>query len=214
MYTRLGEHALRLLAGRPPPVRLSERMRAALQTREGAPRVVFGTHTAHWEAALVAMACELPLTVIVKRQSQGWAERLVTARRLSADLELLHPAGSLRAACAALARGRVVVALGDQAPSARAGVLDRFMNRACLTDKTPALLAAVAGCPLWVVAQSCVPSTGEILVDLLGSLTPHAPRDAWILHATRHATARLEAHVRAHPADWLWLHRRWRTRDR
>lgn len=213
VYARLGAHALALLLGRGPHVHLSARLAHAIAARRG-PSVVWASHTAHWEAALTAVAAHLPLTAIVKRQSQGWAERLVRRRRLGAgtDLQLLHPEGSLQRACAAIAVGRTVVALGDQAPTdPRAAEADHFLGQPCWTDKTPALLAAVTGRPLWVVAQSLDVASGDVLVDLLGSFAPQSPRRAWVSETTGRATALLDAHVRAHPADWLWLHRRWKA---
>jgi hypothetical protein len=45
----------------------------------------------------------------------------------------------------------------------------------------------------------------------LASLAPGAEPGAWAAQATREATAALDRFVRAHPASWLWLHRRWRA---
>ncbi len=39
---------------------------------------------------------------------------------------------------------------------------------------------------------------------------PERDRRAWALMATWTATRVLERWVHAHPAEWLWMHRRWR----
>ncbi len=36
--------------------------------------------------------------------------------------------------------------------------------------------------------------------------------DAVIADLTAQTTARVEAWVREHPEQWLWMHRRWKTR--
>lgn len=205
-YARLGAHAVAFVMGRPARITVGPALRAAIDATQGAPKVVFASHTGNWEASLAGMASHLPLVAIVKRQSQAWAERLASRRRTEAGIGLLRPEGSMKAGAAALSRGKTLVALGDQAPGRQRGaVRDRFLGQDCWTDKSPAVLAARARCPLWVIAQH--EDADCTHVELLGSL---APRASSIDTATRDATALLDRFVRAHPADWLWLHRRWK----
>jgi len=210
-YARLGAHALAFAAGSAMPVVVGPLLRHAIDTTQGRAKVVWASHTGNWEAALAGMAVHLPLVAIVKRQSQRWADDLATRRRAQAGVALLPPEGSLRAGAAALARGKTVVALGDQAPTRRRGaVADTFLGADCWSDPSAALLAARARCPLWVVAQHW--DRGVTHVELLGGLEPRGP--AGVVEATRRATGLLEAFVRVHPADWLWLHRRWKELPR
>ena len=207
-YTKLAGHALTFAFGRRTVVRLGDSFAAAIGATAGKPKVLFASHTGNWEAALSGVAHHLPLTAIVKRQSQGWAEQLTRRRRRG--LELVQPEGSVQRALGALGAGRAVVALGDQAPARRRGaVRDHFLGAPCWTDKSPALLAARARCPLWVVAQYEI--AGCTQVELLGS---YEPRRATVGAVTLAATAQLDAFVRAHPTDWLWLHRRWKDLPR
>jgi lauroyl/myristoyl acyltransferase len=52
---------------------------------------------------------------------------------------------------------------------------------------------------------------GTHAADLAGVIEPpaHPGRD-WPEAAMQQATAWLEAHVRQHPEQWLWMHRRWK----
>ena len=205
-YARLGAHALAFAAGRAARVTVGPALRAAIDATEGEPKVVFASHTGNWEAALAGMAQHLPLVAIVKRQSQAWAERLASRRRDMAGIASIRPEGSMAAGLAALSQGNTLVALGDQAPHRQRGaVWDRFLGQDCWTDKSPAVLAARARTPLWVIAQH--EDADCTHVELLGSL---APRASTVDAVTRDATALLDAFVRAHPADWLWLHHRWK----
>lgn len=210
-YRRLGMHAVAFAAGASPSVQLGPALRREIAATVGAPKVLWANHTGNWEAALAGVAAHVPLVAIVKQQSARWADALATRRRQRAGVTLLAPEGSLQAGTQALSCGKTVVALGDQAPARQRGaVRDSFLGRDCWSDPSAALLAARARCPMWVVVQHW--DGAQTVVELLDVATPRGIAD---VHATtRAATALLEAHVRRHPADWLWLHRRWKELPR
>lgn len=206
-YAELAGDALSFLFDRPPHVEIDGALEGALHSRAG-PCVIAASHTAHWEATARAMQRRLPLGVIVKRQSQPWAERLVGARR--GALVTTYGPGSVWTALGWLRGGISVVALHDQAPSRRAGAVDdRFLGQPCWSDPTAAWLSARSGAPLWVVAQERQSRT-RLRVHLLDCIEAGPLERSWVAEATRRATARLEAFVREYPTSWLWLHRRWK----
>jgi KDO2-lipid IV(A) lauroyltransferase len=99
----------------------------------------------------------------------------------------------------------------DQVPEQESrGVPVDFLGARALADRAPAALAASTGAPLVVVAFRREAS-GVHLIEVLEVLDP-PPRErrAWVVAATRDAAAALEAFVRRHPSQWLWMHRRWR----
>ncbi|MGH7281286.1 MAG: hypothetical protein ACRELY_07175, partial [Polyangiaceae bacterium] len=62
-----------------------------------------------------------------------------------------------------------------------------------------------------VVAAARRTAAGDHVLYVLEVLRPPArPTRACVLEATRGATEALGAFVRAHPDQWLWLHRRWK----
>jgi len=57
---------------------------------------------------------------------------------------------------------------------------------------------------------------GRFVVDdeevILARAVPTQGRSrAWVDEATARATALLDGFVRAHPTEWLWMRRRWKT---
>jgi lauroyl/myristoyl acyltransferase len=72
------------------------------------------------------------------------------------------------------------------------------------------LLAARSGAPI-VVALSHRDSLGIHVLDVLDVIDPSAQKDrSNVVAITARITTVLERFVRAHPSQWLWLHRRWK----
>jgi Kdo2-lipid IVA lauroyltransferase/acyltransferase len=82
-----------------------------------------------------------------------------------------------------------------------------FLGADALVDRAPATLAWRAKATVVVVASAR--EAGAHRLDVLGVFVPSDDRATWIRDVTRAATTALDRFVRAHPSDWLWLHRRW-----
>ncbi len=205
VYRRLAGHLVDLLvvAGTPGLrlVALTPEATAALgAARAVGPVVIAGSHTGNWELAAFALAETCPVAVVAKRQGVGAVDRYIRALRRRFGVSMIAPRGALAGATEALAAGHVVVMPIDQAPDQpRHGVVCSFLGRDALVDRGPFVLAKRARAT--VIVAAC--EGGR--VHVLGTL---APED--VTTNARRATALLEAHVRAHPDSWLWLHRRWK----
>lgn len=179
------------------------------EARGGA--VLFTAHLGPWDLCLLAAARIAPLTVFLKVPSNPVAAWLIARLRAhpDVDLEPLPVQGSLAAARRALDRGRVVVFVLDQRHAA--GIPVPFFH-------TPAWTSAAYAALVHRCQPRLFATTQWRTAD--GRLVAHAQRLHWTIpddrdEAIAHLTARtqqwLEARVREHPADWWWLHRRWRS---
>jgi KDO2-lipid IV(A) lauroyltransferase len=125
---------------------------------------------------------------------------------------LVEPAGAVVAVREALAAGGAVALLVDQAPERATGVATLpFLGRPARHDQAPALLALRAKVPILVMAGHRVPG-GRHRMELLEKIEPGevgAGKGA-AERATARIAAAVEVFVRAHPEQWLWLHRRWK----
>jgi KDO2-lipid IV(A) lauroyltransferase len=99
----------------------------------------------------------------------------------------------------------------DQAPErGRAQVVMPFLNQLAEVDLAPALVAMRARVPLALVVAERI-AGGRQRALLLGHYPPPArPSRRWAEQTMQEATRALEAHVRARPEQWLWMHRRWK----
>lgn len=182
---------------------------AALAMNRGV--VVAASHTGNWDLAACAVARERELLVVTKHLSVRWLDRFWQSTRAAVGVRLTDATGALARAKETLRRGGAVAMMIDQVPaSARHAVSVEFLGAAAQADRAPAAFAAASGAPL-VVAASRRDGRGRQVLEVLEVLVPprHASR-AWIERATRDATGALDAFVRRHPSQWLWLHRRWK----
>ena len=220
MYRSLAASVMELLwlAHRPTAAlsgvcTLDPASRAALDDarRLGKGVVLAASHTGNWELAACSVAKELDLLVVVKPIAARGLDAFMTRARQAHGLGLARGEGALGPARSVLARGGCVAMLIDQVPEKEGhGIPIHFLGASALADRTPAALAASVGAPLVVVAFRREPSGGHVIEVLTVLHPPPRERRAWVLRATREATTVLDAFVRRHPSEWLWMHRRWR----
>jgi KDO2-lipid IV(A) lauroyltransferase len=236
MYASLGTAVFEFLwiAGRRTVPRhattLGVRVHAALREHgrapgprqiTGAPRppdaptrglVIATAHTGNWDFVACALGQErIHLSVVTKRLSLSWLDRFWQERRRSFGVELIHGRGAFAGAVDAVERGRAVGVMIDQVPERRSAVSYLgFLGAPARCDTMPALLAARTGAPL-LLALGRRTRDGRHAVDLRLRLDPPArPGRRWVEEATRALNAALEDFIREEPAQWLWLHRRWK----
>jgi KDO2-lipid IV(A) lauroyltransferase len=219
MYAALGASAVEFLwlaaAGRRALacVRIEAASRDAWERAlaKGRGVVVAASHTGNWDLAACAVASGVELTVVTKRLRVGWLDRFWQSTRARLGVRLADAHGAMERSRGALRRGGAVAMMIDQAPpSARHAIACEFLGQAAWVDRAPAALAARAGAPLLVAAARREARGSHVLAVLSVIEPPLRPSRAWVDQATLAATRALDRFVRAHPDQWLWMHRRWK----
>jgi KDO2-lipid IV(A) lauroyltransferase len=171
-------------------------------------------HLGNWEiAARVAKARGWPLTSVYRALDNPLLDRWMLAQRLAHGQQMVEKHGALRPLVRALRENRIVVLLVDQ-DAGRHGVFVPFFGTPASTIPTPAELALRTGT---VLVPSFPIRTGP---GFRHELTFEAPvpaedtgnHEADVLRITAAINERFEAAVRRTPTQWLWAHRRWKTR--
>lgn len=218
MYRHLGRAFVELVrgAGRPPAVLAAEldvRGRAHLEAalREGRGALVLTAHLGNWEVLVRAgAALGVPVSIVTRRFRAGWAER--AWRRLRrGGARLIVAEGGARAVLAALEAGEIVGYVLDQHMPPRRAVWVPFFGHPAATSPDLARLARLTGAavvPLFTWRRADGRHVVEILPAVPMPRTADAAAD--VLEGTRRCAAIVEAAVRAHPEQWLWIHRRWK----
>lgn len=177
--------------------------------------VCFGAHFGHWElAGLVQGYLGFPLALVARPLDNPYLERMLARIRQQSGNLVVHKRQALRDMIRAVHRGMSVAILIDQ-DAHEDGVFVPFFGRPASTTPAAALLALRTGAALLPVY--CLPETAggyRIVYESEIPVEPTGDRDADVLRLTRACTERVEAWVREHPSQWLWMHRRWKTQPR
>ena len=218
MYRSLGTSAIEFLflANRENEIRaeidLDSRDRLKEARALGRGLVIAASHTGNWDLAACAIASELSLLVVTKRLKIRWIDAFWQKTRAARGVRLCEAAGAMTLAKTQLAAGGAVAMMIDQVPAKKSQAEHlTFLGNDAFVDRAPAALAARTGSPLVVSAAHRRDDGTQILEVIDVIVPPQKATREWIAAATARATAALDAFVRAHPSEWLWMHRRWRA---
>ena len=199
--------------------RLAAACRSAVDEGPGGAVLVAG-HLGNWEVGLAALgAAEVPASVVVKPQRNRGVDRLVRRRREALGVEPIEMGRAARDAPEALRDGRVVVLASDQDALQR-GVFVPFLGRPASTHRGPAALSLALDVPLLYAAVVREGSGWDVVVERVdrtgldtGPVEDRGEREEDRIRAlTRRWVALLEREIRERPRQYLWFHRRWKTR--
>lgn len=210
---RAWRHRLRAYVTFAPGV--EERLRALAAAGKG---ILYVTgHVGNWELMAQRVAGDIPSSTIARAGNDPKLTALVGRMRAEGKVETLwrEDPATARAMIRCFRQGRLLGMLIDQDTNVQ-GVFVPFFGRPAWTPRGAADLALRFGAPVvvgWCRRRGPRPGDGH-LVDLVE--VPFdagaADREAEAVRLTAACTAVLEAAIRANPAEWVWMHERWRTR--
>lgn len=188
-----------------------EHAKAALAQGRGI--LVFSAHYGHWEAGAYAMGLlDVPFAVIARPLDNPTLDKKLIELRRGSGNEVIPKRRAVRETLKALARGSGVAILIDQDAGAD-GVFVPFFGRLAATTPTLALLALRTEAPIVPVFAQVEPDgTIRVHIEPAVPTRPTGDRDADVVRVTADCTAIVERWVRKNPEQWLWMHRRFKTR--
>jgi len=178
---------------------------------DGKPALVFTAHLANWELPAVFAASQgVDSAVLYRRPNIAAIDRWVRKTRAASMGELIATGLDAPVRIAdALKRGAHVGMLVDQYYVR--GVEVTFFGRRTNANPLIARLAQHFDCPIHGVRVIRLPGN-RFTAELTDEIKPvrDAKGDVDIAATMQVITGVIEAWVREHPEQWLWLHRRWR----
>jgi KDO2-lipid IV(A) lauroyltransferase len=184
-----------------------EHFEHALQRGKG---VLFATaHLGNWELSAFAHALlTAPMHVVVRPLDNPLIDALVARRRTMSGNKLIEKKNFARGILQALAANEAVGILIDQNASLDTGVFVDFFGIPACAGAGFARLAAHTGTA--VIPGFALWSESERRFVL--RFYPEVPISGDIQQDTARIHAVLECVIREYPDQWLWIHRRWKTR--
>jgi len=223
MFVHLAMSAMEITSIRHWDARLTEYMterdpellRAALARGKG---IVYVTgHLGNWElmARFVARV-GAPVSAVAKRGGDARLMGLIEQWRKEGGVTTLwrEDPSTARALLRVFKRNEVLGILVDQDTRVQ-GVWVPFFGRPAYTPRAPADLALRTGAPILVGTSHRKgerPGDGFVFEATEVAYDPApADREAEVLRVTAACQAVMEEAIRRHPADWVWMHERWKT---
>jgi Kdo2-lipid IVA lauroyltransferase/acyltransferase len=186
-----------------------EQFRDALA--EGNGLVLASGHVGNHEIGAAALSARgIPLDLVVQRQANPLFDAVLIESRTRLGLGIIDRFQATRLAIKALRAGRAVAFAADQ-NAGKAGVFVPFFGRLASTHRGAALFAVKTGAPLFLGTSLRKGQGYEVLLQRVDVPREGELEDV-VYRLTVAFTERLEAVVRQAPEQYLWLHRRWKTR--
>ncbi len=171
-------------------------------------------HLGNWEIHAIAHAAKNgPLSVVARPLDNPALDARLVALRVATGNVVVYKRRALATVLRELRAGRAVAMLLDQNVLAEDGIFVEFFGRPAATTSVAAALALKTGCAL-VPAWTELRRDGRYVLHYEPAIEVHegAEREAEIARLTQAIARRTENWIRHAPEQWLWMHRRWKTR--
>ncbi len=185
-----------------------EHLSEALAQGRGA--VLATAHSGNWELLGPALALNgFSLVGVAQKQTNDDMDRFINEYRTLTGMHVTYKNG-VREMIKLLSEGQIIGLLMDQNAGGD-GIFVEFFGRLASTPPGAAHLARLKDAPI-VPAFITENSDGTHTATLHPPVWVHktANRNQDILVTTQQLTTMIEAHIRKHPAEWFWLHNRWK----
>lgn len=171
--------------------------------------LVATAHLGNWELSAFSHAWMTgPMHIVVRPLDNARIDALVERYRGLSGNHIIEKKDAARGILKALKAGDAVGILIDQNTTLDQGVfIDFFGRKACAGTAFAKLAqhsgaAVVPGFALWSEAEQ----------RYILRFYPEIPMTGDVQEDTQRVHAQLETVIREYPDQWLWIHRRWKTR--
>jgi Kdo2-lipid IVA lauroyltransferase/acyltransferase len=166
-------------------------------------------HLGLWEiAALPVGLYKGPLHVVARPADNPHLERELRHLRERFGNRVIHKHGAARPMLQAIRGGGRLAILIDQRVQAKEGIQLPFFGRPAWTTPILARMSLRTGAPVAAVFTFAEPK-GRYHLVVRPPIHPEGEGEEAVAALTQRYLDLIEAEIRARPAAWLWMHRRW-----
>lgn len=174
--------------------------------------VIFITgHCGNWELNPLVLSMKLTkLFGVARPQNNPYLNRLIEKTREKYGNSMLYKKGALKKILRALKRNETVGILMDQSVISSEGVVADFLGKKDHIMKTPAIIARKTGSPVLPAFIRRVNSGHMIEIGEEIELDTAEEYEQAVYNDTVRFSGHIEEYIKKNPAEWLWIHRRWK----
>ncbi len=180
------------------------------------PVVATTAHLGAWEfmASLLGQwHLDRPRMVVVRRNSNRTLNDFIFAMRGARGLHVVDHRNAVFTVLKGLKRNGCVGFLVDHNCRRDEAIFLPFLGETAAVNMGPALLAVRAEAEVWPAFMIREGDHYRLYIDEpLDTATLDGDRDDKVKTVARYYTEAVERAVRAHPEQWFWMHKRWKTR--
>jgi len=173
--------------------------------------IILTGHCGNWELLGVYLSLNLTkLKVVARKQNNEYINLFIEETREKYGNSVIYKAGALKKMVTSLKKNETVVILMDQSVIRSEGFVIPFLGKNAYVLKTPAIIARKTGTPIVPVFIRRTDNGHVIEIGEEISLANAGDVETAILHDTINLSRPIEEFIKKYPADWLWIHRRWK----
>ena len=180
---------------------------------QGKGAIVLTGHFGNWELLAASItAIVAPLTPIVRKLRSPRLNALVTNYREKAGYSSIDRDTGVRQALRCLKNNELLGIVADVDTTVN-GVFVNFFGKPAYTPYSPiafALKTGAAVLPCFIVRQP--DGSHRAIIEPPLSLERFDVREKELVVNTQKFTEIIESYIRKYPEQWIWMHKRWKTR--
>jgi Kdo2-lipid IVA lauroyltransferase/acyltransferase len=174
-------------------------------------------HLGNWELLVFAFAAlHEPIAYLARPLDNPLIEDLTVRIRTRFGNKPINKSNSAMLAIRMLRDGEILGVLADINAHPKEGVFVPFFGLQACTSAGPAMLALRTDAlivPFFCIYDHQVKRYKIVRGDILEPVKS-GDRETDILETTKLYTAEIERIIRQYPDQWLWIHKRWKTRPK
>ncbi|MCX5686284.1 MAG: lysophospholipid acyltransferase family protein [Candidatus Omnitrophica bacterium] len=181
--------------------------------RKGRGIIIITAHIGNWE--LMAAALRLnnyPGVTVGRKIYFDKYDKYLNYLRKTHDVNVIYRDDSPRKILKVLKENRIVGIVADQDVDSVEGVFVNFFGLAAYTPSGPAAIARATGAaliPVFIIRKN---GRHELVIEEPIELVDTGDKPGDIIKNTQKWSDVIESYIRRYPEQWVWMHRRWKTK--
>jgi KDO2-lipid IV(A) lauroyltransferase len=168
-------------------------------------------HCGNWELMAITSSVKLSgITIVARPINNPYINRIIENIRVRYGNSVIYKQGALKPIIQTFKDNGCVGILMDQAVIPAEGYVVNFLGRGAWTTKMPALLARKTGTAVLPVFIHRTKEGHRINIYPEVELSNSNNRENVLKEDTIVFSCFVEKYIRDYPAEWLWIHRRWK----